>query len=121
MDPSNREWSIINGISDIITLSQEVSAWAFSPESTVIQRSISSVFPPRNDPDDRAYQVLKTTFTPRSARLHKEDSIAVMWPSVKIERYWTPDHFVLLVPGTAQSAEDSENDEQPRTEDRPVS
>ena len=109
--PATVSESIINGISDIITLSREVSAWAFSPAATVIQRSISSVFPPRNGPDDRAYQVLK------------EDSIAVMWTSVKIERpaYWTPDHFVLLVSGTSQSADDSEDDEQPRTEDRPVS
>ena len=43
--PATVSGSIINGISDIITLSREVSAWAFSPAATVIQRSISSVFP----------------------------------------------------------------------------
>ena len=51
--------SITNGISDIITLSREVSAWAFSPTATVIQRSISSVFPPRNGPDYRATKYLR--------------------------------------------------------------
>ena len=90
--------SMTSGIEDVLSSGRCVSSWVFEPASTVLLRSIISVFSPMNVAQDKGYKVLHTTYLPHLPSLHTKTSITVMWTNVSVQQspYWTPNHFVLL-------------------------
>ena len=68
--------------------------------SSVLMRPIRSIYPHVND-EDRYFEVLNTTFFPRSTDLtaEEDDSLKIMWsgPEKKSGQDWRPNHFVPLL------------------------
>ena len=82
------------------------SAWTISAAATVLNRKITSVYPPVNGLMDRVVPILHTTFLPLN-KTPPSNQIAIMWSSSSqpSSGTWTPDHFVPLLLNTMPAQE----------------
>ena len=76
------------------------SAWTIDAAATVLQRKISSVYPPVNGLLDKTVSILNTTFMPNLDNCTQTPPIFLMWTNVSPPRpgtTWIPNHFVPLL------------------------
>ncbi|CAF3985962.1 unnamed protein product [Rotaria sp. Silwood1] len=67
--------------------------------SSVLLRPIMSIYPHVND-SDQYFEILNTTFVPRTAGLVSDDEpLRIMWsgPNPEVDRIWRGNHFVPLL------------------------
>ena len=84
----------------ILNSQQYTGVLTLAALSSVLLRPIVSIYPHIND-DDQYFEILNTTFVPRTTDLvsEKDEPLRIMWsgPKPETDRDWRANHFVPLL------------------------